>query len=902
LALSKKLVLTNAPSTADLGATDNAIIHEVTDSTHVKYLSRATVSGTHVQTATYNTSGVEVAQKIDPLERSNSCIYTSANHGFLRGETVTIASVGGVTPSSASQIVTMVERDRFATNATCSGTYTSGGTATGPDNGSVKFALVALVATNPASGYIDVDFVNSTDPCSSGNESACNSAGLDRSEMLAISTWNADLDATADVQSGQTATLTTSARAMLTAWNETQSYCGPRYWARGPVMTKLILEHGCDLTATAATTTAASLPGGTDAALPYDFGWEMVPGITFSSAVGTGDTQLHVSDATDLSTSPTAAILSGWSSGGATETMTFVSKTQQPTTCNGNAIVTGWCITVTRATTGTAASYASGRGLGIKRWRNAPSAAYKSLHPRFDLTFITGGAVKISAQVHNEHFWKEQNIWYSIDLKTGSTPSSTTTRSTFKHTHSTSWNINHVDGTDPEFYCATAGSLPACTSGTRTRRYLVDYNTPYIAYTGIFPEYRLHTGQSTKLNAAATGFNSSDKGEIASGVLGSGTWSAPQQAGDVATGSIKSMDGQEAFPLNDQQAMWLQNWSAAGYQIIFCDTCPGGAGNAEVQRHIPWHWREDDDSRPRYIMPGFTESAFGRNPSLYTRPSVNAQISGDDEGTSAAFDKRRTACSQSAAPALLSTTSSNTAATGSRGWPCWPANTAGLDGWGVYDSTSPYSHQQDAQEIAYFTTGEPRYLDGIQAHATWNTYQEFTALGDGRQVGKSWANAESTSGTYNRGYGGWMRSVLAASIWTPNVPMFGASVPPVETYYWNEKVWDAALSKEGYYGITTGWFSQMSRTTSRCSGVAPMISGCQCSTIPALATPASHSHYSRARTGIRTCSTCTSRPCGSPQSTCRPSLRCSTGSRQQAGPGTQTGAMMPTSATHLNAG
>jgi hypothetical protein len=188
---------------------------------------------------------------------------------------------------------------------------------------------------------------------------------------------------------------------------------------------------------------------------------------------------------------------------------------------------------------------------------------------------------------------------------------------------------------------------------------------------------------------------------------------------------------------------------------------------------------------------------------------VNAQISGDDEGTSAAFDKRRTACSQSAAPALLSTTSSNTAATGSRGWPCWPANTAGLDGWGVYDSTSPYSHQQDAQEIAYFTTGEPRYLDGIQAHATWNTYQEFTALGDGRQVGKSWANAESTSGTYNRGYGGWMRSVLAASIWTPNVPMFGASVPPVETYYWNEKVWDAALSKEGYYGITTGWFSQM---------------------------------------------------------------------------------------------
>lgn len=57
----------------------------------------------------------------------------SASHGFFTGDTVTVASVGGVSAANGTFVITRIDADHFdLVGSAFSGTYTSGGTATGP--------------------------------------------------------------------------------------------------------------------------------------------------------------------------------------------------------------------------------------------------------------------------------------------------------------------------------------------------------------------------------------------------------------------------------------------------------------------------------------------------------------------------------------------------------------------------------------------------------------------------------------------------------------------------------------------------------------------------------------------------------------------------------------------------
>lgn len=794
LAVSDRLTISGTPTTANAppgGMLDNIAVMTVPSSTTFTYISRFNVSNVFQATSatpvTYNTS-VVVSQKIDPLEQSNTCRYYSANHGFLKGETVTIAGDGLPTPSSATQVITAVTRNEFVTNATCTSNFTSNGTATGPDNGSLKQAIWAAFTTIPASGYTYIDFVNSTDPSSAGDAAATAAAGFDKAEMLAYqpggNDWNFDLVATASVKSGATAAITTSARTMLTAADLTAaSYCGPRIWARGPVRTWVILEYACS------------------GALDYDFAWKIRDLTTFSAAIAAGDTEIPVASIANIDV---GSLVYAWTGGDAVSAPLNETMTVTGLTCPvGGASP---CITVTRATTGTARAYASGRTLGMFQWEDA-TAPYKSLHPRFDLSFVTGWGVKGSTIISNNWIWKNQNLWYSIDLKTGGTPASRIAKSTFKHLNSTSWRLDTWDGSDPEFYCAGgSGTDPdncaGTGGGTRTRRYLIDYNTPYLAYTGILPEYKIQGSFSTALDAYKTAFQSSDRGAVVSGSgLGSGTFNG-YPAGP-ATAAVKNFqNAEESYVLNHIQALCLQTWSAACYEINFGDSLPGGAGNVEAQRHIPYHFREDDDtaSQPRFMMPGFgiDGRAFGRSLSLYARPTFIAFAPSQHGAAGHDIDRRRTACSNSA-PAILNSSQADTLSTGQRGQPCYFYNSIGTDGWGI-DST----HQNGWNELAYLITGDPRYLDSIQDFASWNTGLQSTD----RATGRSWASAGETSeaGFHPRHTGGFTRAILNAAIYTPNVAQFNYTVPGVEMHYWNEKVWDMGYGREGFWDIQTGNF------------------------------------------------------------------------------------------------
>ena len=97
-------------------------------------------------------------------------------------------------------------------------------------DGSVRHALILFTHAITADGSITVDFRNSANPCSSGNQAACEAAGLDAAEILAFKsgTWGAMIDADFGSFSH-----TASARTMITNGDF-------EYWARGPVLTEVI--------------------------------------------------------------------------------------------------------------------------------------------------------------------------------------------------------------------------------------------------------------------------------------------------------------------------------------------------------------------------------------------------------------------------------------------------------------------------------------------------------------------------------------------------------------------------------------------------------------------------------------------------------------------------------------
>ncbi len=111
-----------------------------------------------------------------------------------------------------------------------------------PD-GSVLSAFVSFPVSLSANGNLAVDFVPDSNACHLGNEATCQAAALDQSGMLNFlgGGWNAQIRGTANSIS-----YTVDAKTMIGAgaW---------RYWLRGPVVTRVIVE---------------------EIGFTYDFGWE----------------------------------------------------------------------------------------------------------------------------------------------------------------------------------------------------------------------------------------------------------------------------------------------------------------------------------------------------------------------------------------------------------------------------------------------------------------------------------------------------------------------------------------------------------------------------------------------------------------------------------------------------
>lgn len=101
-----------------------------------------------------------------------------------------------------------------------------------PDS-SVQHALISFKTTLTASSSVVVDFRSNANPCSSGNQAACDAAALNEAGILAFnsSNWGAVIESAVTGTTLRSA----SARTCVDDANFT-------YWLRGPVVTQVICE------------------------------------------------------------------------------------------------------------------------------------------------------------------------------------------------------------------------------------------------------------------------------------------------------------------------------------------------------------------------------------------------------------------------------------------------------------------------------------------------------------------------------------------------------------------------------------------------------------------------------------------------------------------------------------
>jgi len=84
-------------------------------------------------------------QNITGVSTANPGVVTVPNHGYVTGDTVTIASVGGATQANGTWDITVLTVNTFSIPVDVTGTYTSGGT-------SAIFADLSILMPNSAPG------------------------------------------------------------------------------------------------------------------------------------------------------------------------------------------------------------------------------------------------------------------------------------------------------------------------------------------------------------------------------------------------------------------------------------------------------------------------------------------------------------------------------------------------------------------------------------------------------------------------------------------------------------------------------------------------------------------------------------------------------------------------------
>ena len=86
---------------------------------------------------------------------------TAVAHGFFTGDSITVASVGGVSNATGTWIITRIDADNFDLDgSTFAGAYTAGGTATGNYTIQTVYTNAGLINTD---GSFDLSLLQSSD-------------------------------------------------------------------------------------------------------------------------------------------------------------------------------------------------------------------------------------------------------------------------------------------------------------------------------------------------------------------------------------------------------------------------------------------------------------------------------------------------------------------------------------------------------------------------------------------------------------------------------------------------------------------------------------------------------------------------------------------------------------------
>lgn len=168
-------------------------------------------------------------------------------------------------------------------------------------SGAVKNFYAAFHATLTGSATAVVDFRNSTDPCSAGNQAACDGEALSEAEILAHAGWGGGdivMSATPAPNGGALSAQTVSARTMIDAGHFTVLKAGPE-------MTEILVEDR-------------------SSSRTYDFGWRhkrIFRGTTTFNSTATSITVVNLPD--NIASLPRPFLMSAHFPGGNNEVISI---------------------------------------------------------------------------------------------------------------------------------------------------------------------------------------------------------------------------------------------------------------------------------------------------------------------------------------------------------------------------------------------------------------------------------------------------------------------------------------------------------------------------------------------------------------------------------------------------
>jgi hypothetical protein len=825
---------------------------------------------------TYNNAGLLLRWTLDPYA-SGQCRFVAPNHGFEVSEQVTISGVTGVTGANGTWRVSAISKDEFVINTSCAGTYSGGGTITGPDFGSVRWAHVSVILpTIPGNGETKVDVVNSTDACHLGSQTTCRNASTSVATLLSEVPWGMQLQAKVRTGPSTESTKVVDLRTKLGNWNGVESYCGTRYWLRGPVVTELIVEGG-------------NYNGVTHDCETDNFGWKnVISGMTtpltgnyITTAIcGTTDASCATSTTEfDIFDDPNFVVgdLLWFNTTHGTQpplpasyVTSFTIEVMQVVS------IVGHHITVTRGydNSSTMTAIPVNRKFGVFKWEDSDVTGWKDgIHPSFSLRYYPDWAgVRLSARLENPYWDRTASIWYSLDILTSNNVGGTglTPRLSYgytEHPHKARhqfqmWVNNDADhrckdgaGTDPE-NCATTGG------GVRALRTIVDMNRAYLQYSGLLPEREMNdlTAEADRFVHGTTvtdtfypGFFASDKG--AWGVRkrvnasqtvayspetfvpyhpfywpGEGTvnnwgtkgavWVAArdwQSDNSSPIGSWKSSEGW--WPMDSDAVALHCNFCESGYELSISPSTPGGGGNAMAEAHTIMFPKENQS---RIYVAGWPDLGVGRGISLHGRPQVSTAL-GKWYSVYTAQDEPMVACSPTVA--IPGSVWASTIIY----WPCW-AGAGSADP--SYVSTGGLPPEQGHLGIYgllgwIMSSGDFFYYEGItlEAHTVAGLAYNLPAVSAmiGRPIGTRWAGMGANANHMRMEA---MPMMVLASGLTVAItePLFGQTYMP-ERLLLNDYAWKVGLKREGDMSFRNGWAEQLfpSHFTFSCAGFSSVV-------------------------------------------------------------------------------